>query len=146
MKFTWGHGIIIFFIIFFTWIISFVVFTFSENNDLVTKDYYKQGAEYSKQIDINKRSAVFKDSVAIKNVNDAVQILLPSSIASLKTEKEVYFYRPSAEKDDKRLTIKQGEGALTIPKSELVLGRYIVSVSWFKDNQKYSISKDFRVR
>ncbi|WP_430931979.1 FixH family protein [Saccharicrinis sp. 156] len=146
MKFNWGHGIIVFFVIFFTWIISFVIFTLGENNDLVTKDYYRQGAEYSLTMDINKRSAIYRDSISIVNVEDGVVIELASSVANLPKGKDVYFYRPSGKKDDVKLWLDQGKKELFVPNSKLIKGRYNVSVSWNESDNKYKVSKDFVVR
>ncbi len=146
MKFTWGHGIIVFFVIFFTWIISFVIFTLSQNNDLVAKNYYKQGAEYSKKMEIDKRSAIFKDSISIVNTAQGVAVNFAPSLTNLPTEKEVYFYRPSSEKDDIRINVPTGEKSLLLSNNKVIKGRYNVSISWVQKNNKFIVSKDFIVR
>jgi len=143
MKFNWGHGIIVFFVIFFTWIISFVIFTLGENNDLVTKDYYRQGAEYGLVMKINKRSAVYRDSVSVVNMNDGAKVVLAASVAKISSDKIVYFYRPSSEEDDVTLMLKQGKRELMVPEEKLKAGRYQVSVSWVSEGNKYKVSKDF---
>ncbi|TLX77572.1 hypothetical protein E9993_02720 [Labilibacter sediminis] len=145
MKFTWGHGIIVFFIIFLTWIIGFVIFTLGENNDLVTKDYYRQGAEYSLQMNINKRSKLYKDSISISNNNNKVQLDFASSLCQNNLEKLVYFYRPSGKRDDLKVLVQAGSTTATINKEQLKKGRYKVSVKWEMDNKKYEIIKDFAV-
>ncbi|GAF01706.1 FixH family protein [Saccharicrinis fermentans] len=146
MKFNWGHGIIVFFVIFFTWIISFVIFTLGENNDLVTKDYYRQGAEYGLTMKINKRSVIYQDSVSVVNVDDGALVILAASVANLPYDKTVYFYRPSGKEDDVTLLLAQGERELMVPDGDLKKGRYQVSISWVGDGKKYKVSKDFVVR
>ena len=146
MKLNWGHGILIFFVIFFAWIISFVIFSLGENNDLVTKDYYRQGAEYSLKMEIDKRSAVYKDSVSIQSVNNGVQVLFAASMAADLAEKQIYFYRASDKKYDVTLFVPTGQNGVIIDGNKLIKGRYNVSISWEIDAQKYMVSKDFVVR
>ena len=50
MKLNWGNSIFLFLIIFVALGIAFIVFSFSKSNDLVTADYYQQGADYTHQI------------------------------------------------------------------------------------------------
>ena len=146
MKLNWGHGILIFFVIFFAWIISFVVFSLGENNDLVTKDYYRQGAEYSLKMEMDRRSAIFKDSISIQNGSEGVQVLFAGSLAADGTEKQIYFYRPSDKKGDFTLLVPKGQHGVFIDADKLIKGRYNVSISWGIDAQKYMVSKDFVVR
>jgi len=146
MKFTWGHGIIVFFVIFFTWIISFVIFTLGENNDLVTPDYYRQGAEYTKKMDIDKRSALYKDSITIANSNQGVTINMAPSLGNLSSDKEIYFYRPSGEKHDLKTKVMSGKRSAFIDNKLLIKGRYRISISWKQNTEKYIVSKDFVVR
>lgn len=146
MKFTWGHGILVFFAIFFTWIISFVVFSLGENNDLVTKDYYRQGAEYSVRMEIDKRSSVYKDSIAIENDANGVRLHLETSLAKNGMEKQIYFYRPSNKKDDLSLLMAEGQETAFIKSEILLKGRYKVQISWGVDEGKHIVSKDFMVQ
>ncbi len=146
MKLNWGHGILIFFVVFFVWIISFVIFSLGENNDLVTKDYYRQGAEYSLKMETDKRSAVYKDSVSIKNGPLGVQVQLATSVATKGSEKKIYFYRPSDKKDDVTLIVPSGQEVVFIAANKLIKGRYNVFISWEIDAQKFIVSKDFVVR
>ncbi len=146
MKFTWGHAIIIFFAIFLTWIISFVIFTLGENNDLVVKDYYKQGAEYSKHMELNKRSAMYKDSISLINTDKGVQITIAPSLMQNTSNKEVYFYCPSGKKNDITFKLAENESISLLGKDKLIPGRYKVSVSWIMAEQNYMIMKDFMVK
>lgn len=145
MKFTWGHGIIVFFIIFLIWIIGFVIFSFGENNDLVTKDYYKQGANYSTHMAIDSRSRPYKDSIFIKNISDMVSIEFSPSLLANASDKEIYFYRPSNKKDDLILATPNNQIS-TVYKNQLKTGRYKVSFSWIMNGEKYKVIKDFTVK
>lgn len=146
MKFNWGHGILVFFVIFFAWIISFVVFSLGENNDLVTTDYYRLGAEYSLKMEMDKRSAVYKDSISIENGINGLQVHLAPSLAEDGYIKKIFFYRPSDKRDDITLLIPSGQQVVFIAADKLLKGRYQVYVSWGEGDHKYMVSKDFVVR
>jgi len=72
MRLNWGTAIILFFVLFFTLMIGFVVSSFRQNNDLVTPDYYDKGADYTHQMEINNRSAIYTDSITITLSNKSV--------------------------------------------------------------------------
>lgn len=146
MKFNWGHSIIVFFVIFFIWIFSFIIFSLKQNNDLVTKDYYKQGAEYSKQFEINKRSAKYNDSVSINNLNNDILVHLTSQIEKYGFNKELLFYRPSDKRNDLKLIINENSDSILVSKTKLVPGRYLVKFSWEMNKDRYEIIKEFKVK
>lgn len=146
MKFSWGHGVIVFLVLFFTWMVSFVMFSLKQNNDLVTKDYYKQGAEFSNHMEIQKRSYSLKDSVLIKNQEGHVLFAFAEVCPELKGEKQIYFYRASDKKDDLKLDVPAGDAQFLVDKSQLKHGRYNVTVSWEYNQEPYEVTKDFFVR
>jgi len=146
MKFTWGHGIIVFFAIFLAWIISFVIFTLGQNHDLVAKDYYRQGAEYSKHMEVHQRSMALKDSIEIVNTSQGVAISFAPSLLTNTSEKDIFFYRPADKQDDIKLKIDATQPSVIVPNDMLKKGRYKISVWWKTDNVSYKIEKDFNVK
>ena len=82
MKINWGRALIIFFILFFIWVLFFVLFAIRQNIDLVSDDYYQKGASYTDQININKRSLPYQDSIQISTAQGQVQIVLSRGLAS----------------------------------------------------------------
>ena len=68
MKLNWGYSIILFFVVFCSVMIGIMIFAFRQTNDLVTEDYYEKGADYTRQMELNSRSAAYQDSIQI---NDA---------------------------------------------------------------------------
>ena len=82
MKLNWGHGILIFIILFLVLIGSFVIFALYQSQDLESDDYYDKGAGYSNQIEVNKRSDLYKDSITMTSSQPGAQIALCKSLAS----------------------------------------------------------------
>lgn len=140
-KLNWGTGLIVFFVIFFIWVFSFVFFAMRQNNDLVSEDYYQQGAKYTDQININKRSAPYKDSLQICFTGNQIQIGLCKSIVTKGDTIQLYFYRSSDKAKDLQLTIKNADSPLLIDKNKLSHGRYQVFVSWYEKGEKFIVKK-----
>lgn len=141
MKINWGKGLVIFFVIFFIWIFSFVFFAMRQNIDLVSDDYYQKGAKYTGQIEINKRSVPYQDSLQINSTESQVQIGLCKELVSRADSLEVYFFKSSDKTKDLRFKFEKGDSLLAIDKSQLVHGRYQVFVTWSYLNQKYNVVK-----
>ena len=141
MKLSWGTGIAIFIIIFLVLCGIFIVFSFRQNNDLVTTDYYEQGAGYSKQIEINKRSAIYNDSIQFIITDSLVETSVCKSIQQATDSIELYFFRPSDKQNDVLIELPVNP-IMILPKARLVRGRYIVKLSWKQNNEKYLVEKE----
>ena len=141
VKLNWGNGLIIFFLIFFIWVFSFVFFAMRQNNDLVSDDYYQKGAKYTDQININQRSLAYQDSIQISTTGNQVQIALSKGLVKSTDTIQVYFFRSSDKTKDRRLRFKAAESPFLIDSKQLIHGRYQVYLSWSLKNENYSITK-----
>ena len=144
MKINWGTGILMFIILFLVLSGVFIVFSFQHNNDLVTEDYYEQGATYSKQIEINKRSAIYNDSVNISNKGSEIEIQLSKCLASMTDSFQIFFFRPSDKTKDYKVGMRSNI-SLRVPSAQLLKGRYIIKISWHNKKEKYLLEKDLFV-
>ncbi len=141
MKLNWGKSLIIFFILFFIWVLFFVFFAMRQNIDLVSDDYYQKGASYTGQININKRSVPFQDSIQISTTDEQVRLVLPPGLVSAGDSIQVYFFRSSDKTKDLRLSFRKADSPFLIEKSQLVHGRYQVFITWSTNKENYSITK-----
>jgi len=141
VKLNWGTGLIIFFLIFFIWVFSFVFFAMRQNNDLVTDDYYQKGAKYTDQININQRSLTYQDSIQITTAGNQLQIALSKGLVKSADSVQVYFFRSSDKTKDLWLNFRAAESPFLIDKTQLVHGRYQVYLSWSLKNEKFSVVK-----
>jgi len=144
MKFNWGNGILIFIILFLILSSIFIIFSFQHANDLVTDDYYNQGAAYSKQIEINKRSAIYSDSLQITSTNEKIELLVNKGLANITDSFQIYFFRPSDKSKDYKIGVLKNE-RIIVPKSRLMKGRYIIKFSWKSKKEIYLIEKEIFV-
>jgi hypothetical protein len=141
MKINWGRALVLFFILFFIWVFSFVFFALRQNNDLVSDDYYQKGAKYTNQINVNQRSVAYQDSIQISQAGGQVQITLSKGLASNNDTVQVYFFRSSDKGKDVRLNFIKAESPLVIDKIGLTHGRYQVFISWNSRGEKYMVKK-----
>lgn len=141
MKINWGKALVLFFILFFIWIFSFVFFALRQNNDLVSDDYYQKGAKYTDQININQRSVAYQDSIKINTIAGQVQITLSKGLASNNDSVQVYFFRSSDKGKDVRLNFIKADSTLVIDKIGLAHGRYQVFISWNRLGERYMVKK-----
>jgi hypothetical protein len=145
MKINWGTGILLFIILFLLLCVAAVVFSLRQNNDLVEKDYYDKGADFSNQIEINKRSSDYSDSISVYNFDNKIVIKTTHQMASTADSFMVYFFRPSDKEKDLKIEFKSSCDSMMVEKSRLAHGRYLVKLSWKKGNGQYMIEKDIFV-
>ena len=144
MKFNWVHGILIFIILFLMLSVAFIIFALNQPQDLVSEDYYNQGADYTKQMEVNSRSNLYRDSINIALLDKDVQVKLCKSLASSADTIKIYFYRPSDKEADIRMKCLMSE-AISIPASKLQHGRYVVKMSWTHRGELFNVDKDLTI-
>lgn len=144
MKFNWGHGIFIFMTVFVLLTIFFIIFSLNQSQDLVADDYYDKGADYSEQIEINKRSDIYQDSIIIQNNTSSIDIEISQSLVSFKDTLLIHFYRPSDKKSDFKLKFPMLE-IISIPVAGLKKGRYEVKLMWSKLGDLYNLEKEINI-
>jgi hypothetical protein len=154
MKINWGTAIVIFFAIFISLAIAFVIFALRQNNDLVADDYYEQGAHFSQSIEIKKRSIPYKDSIQITQSDSAILLDIYQSIAQKADSFSVHFYCSSQKKNDISFSVKAINDSLrSAPKSMLVFPAkdftksfYSVKIAWWIDNLQFEVDKDLFIK
>ena len=146
MKFTWGTGIFIFIILFVIAGISFVMFTLSFNVNLVHPDYYEKGVNYSKQIEINKKSNKFKNQIKITDLKNEIKISFSSEIKPTKNQINLHFFKPSDSNLDMKYKKNIEDKSCLILKDSLASGRYILKIDWHENNEKYHVEKNISIK
>ncbi|MEX2597453.1 MAG: FixH family protein [Salibacteraceae bacterium] len=142
MKFNWGHGITIVFILFVGYILSFVYRSFFNQVDLVAEDYYAQEVAYQDRIDQTANAKYLDDKVHVVKTSEGVSFGFPASETMDDESGMLHFFRPSDEDMDLRIPIKLDEKSTQlIPLQLFHKGRYEVNISWRKDNKAFFIKK-----
>ena len=145
IKLNWGKALILFFILFFIWSFSFVFFALRQNNDLVSDDHYQKGASFTTQINVDKRSSAYGDSIQIISSGNIIQISLCKSVAAYGDSVQVYFFRSSDKRKDLRLNFRAADSPFEIDRSKLFHGRYLVYITWGSKNENFMVKKTLDV-
>ncbi len=138
MKFNWGTGIVLAFIMFISFILYFVIRMStddSNNHELVTKDYYKQELAYQKEIDAEKNAVTLGAQLKIQKSEKGLIIQFPENYKPEEITGKVSLYRPSNRHLDVDFPISLSNTHLLIPDNQLVDGRWDIAISWhYKGN------------
>ena len=145
MRFTWETAIFIFFAIFISLCIAFIVFALHQNQDLVEDDYYNKGAGYTIQMEINKRSLPYGDSLKINLSDTCLSFNISKYMTTYIDTLNVYFFRPSGKHEDYR-TILKPAGSMMVSNTHLKTGRYIAKISWFEKKKVFMLEKEIIVK
>ncbi len=145
MKFNWGHGIFIFMTVFILLGFAAIIFSINQSEDLVSDDYYDKGADYSQQIEVNKRSDIYQDSISIDIVNSNIDVNICESLKANTDTLFMHFYNPSDKKSDIKLKFPLSNN-ISIPVSTFKSGRYEVKMSWTHLNNLFNLKKDISIK
>ena len=136
---NWGKSIVLAFIVFISFIMFFLVKTFTQKEydyDLVSEHYYEDELGFQKDIDHEKNVEKLLKKVVFKTAEDSVTIVLPNESKQVIIGK-INFYRPSNQKLDFIQTINSKNNEFVFTSDKLVKGRWDVSITWhYKNNPK----------
>lgn len=145
MKFNWGTGIFIFLILFLLACAAFIIFAMSQDVNLVHKDYYEKGVDYTGKMNVDARSSQYSDKIQIDFNNENLLIGFEESLVSKIDSGKVILYRPSNSKQDVLFPMTFSENTIKISKQNLISGRYILKLSWYSKGLKYDIDKPVNI-
>lgn len=140
MKINWGVGVVIAFVAFITFILSFVYLMFTDEKyeyDLVVEEYYKQEVGFQEELNAERDANALAQNVVITSSRDGVLVRFPVEEGTLKIDGLISFYRPSSKGLDFTREILIEDREMFIPREFLVQGRWDISVRWSYDGEDY---------
>ena len=146
MKFNWGTGILIFLILFVLGAVGFVIFTLQFDANLVHKDYYEKGVDYSEQMKVNQRSVQFKNAFQIQLQENYLIVEIDESLSSKIDSGSVLLFRPSDRNRDIQLQVESKASRVSFPKQDLIHGRYILKFYWYSEGLKYEVDRPINIQ
>ncbi|RYJ42981.1 FixH family protein [Flavobacterium beibuense] len=148
MKFNWGTGIVIAFALFMSFILFFVFKVQSDSkydNELVVEDYYKQERILQDKLNREENAVSLHHQLTINSTQKGIEIEFPEDFDAAKIKGKVFLYRPSNQRLDIEQPITISASHLLIPKSDLVDGRWNITVDWEYQGIGYLNSKEITV-
>jgi len=140
MKINWGTAIVIAFGLFMTFILYFVFKVQSDSkydNELVVEKYYQKELTFEKQMEKEQNAHDMIENVTIISTEKGIEVTFPKEYDITKIQGKVSLYRPSNKKLDFEISISLSDPHLLIPKSNLVGGRWDISVDWSYDGKEF---------
>lgn len=141
MKFTWGTGIFIFLTLFLLAAGVFIIFAFRQDVNLVHKDYYQQGVDYTEQMNVEARSGQYKGAVKTSFAEDEFIVGFYNTPGFAIDSGGVKLYRPSDSDYDLQMDLNNNADVVSFPREQLISGRYILTVYWYSEGLKYELKE-----
>ena len=146
MKFTWGTGIFLFLALFLAGSAVFIIFASQQQVNLVHKDYYEKGVDYSEQMRVIERSKPFAHDFDVNSTNDFFIVNIREPLAQKIDSGTVLMFRPSDKTKDISAKLTPRASRLEFDKQTLINGRYILKFSWYTEGLKYEIDRPVNVQ
>ncbi len=131
MKFNWGTGILIFIILFFIAIFSFIYYTTTHDVNLVERDYYPKELDYDTQQEKMSNTADLDEKIVFSKSKEIIKVHFPDFTKNDTLSGTIQLYRPSDFKKDIIYPVSSDtSSSQIIPTGNLLPGKYIIKVDW----------------
>lgn len=133
MKINWGTGIVITFALFISFILYFVVKTFTQeqyNYDLVTESYYDEELAFQNTINNTNKVDLLGSKVVFLNKNKELTLEIPNNTSKDVITGKIKFYRPSNNQLDFEKEFSTTQNRFHFTSKDLVTGRWNVIITW----------------
>ncbi len=139
-KSKWGWGIAFLYGGFVVFILSFVIFSTTQNYIMVEDNYYQKSLAYQERIDMMKNTGNLdiKPSIHINHDENLLTIAFPDSLARIGITGQAHFFRPSDNRVDQVLEIRLNEkSTMVLPTTRFIKGLWIMKLSWKSSQVSY---------
>ncbi len=136
----WPLSIALFYSLFVIAFIIFMFFSFDNNYQMVTENYYDKTLKYEEQIARirNTNALEIKPVLNPSLATNEIILLMPSSFEYKSIKGKITFFRPSDKTLDQTIKLKINENNIqVIPVSGIVTGKWNVQLLWTDGNLDY---------
>lgn len=143
MKLNWGHGIIIAFILFMSFILYFVITITVQPKyayDLVDEEYYKTELKYQNEIDKLEKTQKLSGKIIVSKSPTGIEVTFPKEIKE-KTTGTISFYRPSTKVLDFVLPLEIENNKMIVSHENLVSGNWNITIDFNSNSIGYLFKK-----
>ena len=100
IKYNWGFGIAVSFILFALATFVMVYISVSTNVDLVTDDYYEKELKYQQHIELVKSTSALEQTIGVDVTATNIVLKYPNLGSTASYSGTVFFFRPSDQRGD----------------------------------------------
>jgi hypothetical protein len=145
---VWPIAITLYFLVAFSGVVSFIVWSVHQKQELVSVDYYKDEILFQQRLDAINRALPFGDQIGLQIQEDPqlVTLFIPLLHAAARPIGTIQFYRPSEAKLDFQVPLVVGsDGRQTLDSRLLKAGFWKSRVEWTFAGENYLFEKAFLV-
>lgn len=137
IKFTWGTGLLITIIIGVSFFVSFILFSLTQDINLVSEDYFPKEIAYSKKLERINNADKLSEKISLKKENNQIIISYPLNKVD-NISGNILLYYVTSYRHDKTISIKPNKNAKQIIlTNDLQKGRYYIKIEWEANGIKY---------
>lgn len=134
---SWSIRITLLYLSFVALIVSMVIISSNNGEELVSKDYYAQELKYQERIDAMNNDAALTDGMSYSVNDKSIIFVAPESLANTSITGEIFFFCPAHSANDVKVPIHFANGTQEMNKNMLKPGVYKVKIDYNANNKKY---------
>ncbi len=123
MRFHWGHGLVVAFVLFAMMIGYMVVVAVRSDVPMVSKDYYRQEENFNAHAEAVKHAKEAGSLLRMEETATGLTFICPKEWVKT-SQGEIYFYRPSDARLDFKVAFTPDEEGRQIIHTELLTKGY----------------------
>lgn len=138
LNFNWGTGIFIVIIAFVSFFTGFIIYSFSHDVNLVSKDYFPDEIAYESTIEKIKNSNKLSEKIDLVKINDKIELIFPQGFLYTKISGSIHFFYITSYKEDKKFEIKlNNTGKQVFEVKDFKKGRFTIKIDWLYNKSAY---------
>jgi hypothetical protein len=138
IKFNWGFGIFVTFLLFAVATFVMVYISVSTNVDLVTEDYYEKELKYQQHIELVKSTSALEQNIGVDVTNDSVVLMYPKLGQPSSYSGTIFFFRPSDKRGDFQESVKTDSMySQSFSTAKMETGLWRVKIYWSVEKKEY---------
>lgn len=138
IKYNWGFGIIVTFILFAVAVFVMVYISVSTNVDLVTEDYYEKELKYQQHIELEKRTSALEQNIGVDVTNDSIVMKYPNLGSPSSYSGTIFFFRPSDKRGDYQESVKTDSiYSQSFSTAKMDPGLWRIKIYWSVEKKEY---------
>lgn len=140
IKWNFGTGIVVFLILFMSFMLTMVYKCGQVKSELVSDKYYDQEINYQKQIDKTNNASKLKENIKViyNKPSKAFVISYPQDINPTDILGEITFYKPDNQNADFNINVTPDkENKQLISAEKISKGLWNVHINWAASNVSY---------
>ncbi len=148
MKFNWGTGLVIFFIIFISTLVFVLYKSTQYDNALVIDNYYEEDINYQSHYDKKQNTADLKEKLKIDYDASANTVLFLFPLDTISPAKgTIWMYNPVQKSQDKTIPFSVDENMnFSLPLGDVAKGRLKLKIDWTQGGKEYYMEEELLIQ